>query len=240
MRISGDRPSISVSATKTDMAAVFFDLDGTLLDTAPDMVTALDRLRAELELDPVDYDHARRYVSRGALGMLEVGFSHLQDHEREAMRDRFLGHYEACLTLNTTPFTGMAELLDALDAAGTRWGVVTNKPGYLAEPLLTALDLARRCASIVSGDTLPQRKPHPAPLLHAAREAGVAAAASVYIGDDRRDIEAGRAAGMTTVAAGYGYIAPGEDPADWGADHLVAEIDELGQLLRSQGWLGVS
>ena len=229
-----------MSGRSSDTAAVFFDLDGTLLDTAPDMVAALDRLRAELELEPVDFAHARRYVSRGALGMLQVGFSHLGEDEREAMRERYLAHYESCLTVNTAPFAGMAELLDALDDAGTRWGVVTNKPGYLAEPLLAALDLARRCASIVSGDTLPQRKPHPAPLLHAAREAGVPASGSVYIGDDRRDIEAGRAAGMTTVAAGYGYITPDEDPANWGADHLVAEIAELSELLRRQGWLGVS
>lgn len=221
-------------------AAVFFDLDGTLLDTAPDMVAALDRLRAELELEPVDYAHARRYVSRGALGMLQVGFSHLDEDEREAMRERYLVHYERCLTDSTTPFNGMADLLDALDDAGTRWGVVTNKPGYLAEPLLAALDLARRCASIVSGDTLPQRKPHPAPLLHAAQQAGVSAKSSVYIGDDRRDIQAGRAAGMTTIAAGYGYITPDEDPADWGADHLVPGISELSDLLRRRGWLGVS
>jgi phosphoglycolate phosphatase len=156
------------------------------------------------------------------------------------MRERYLAHYETCLTENTAPFAGMAELLDALDNAGTRWGVVTNKPGYLAEPLLAALDLASRCASIVSGDTLPQRKPHPAPLLHAAKEAGVSAGGSVYIGDDRRDIEAGRAAGMTTIAAGYGYITPDENPADWGADHLVSEIGELTELLRRQGCLGVS
>lgn len=229
-----------MTGTNSGSAAVFFDLDGTLLDTAPDMVAALDLLRAELELEPVDFALARRYVSRGALGMLQVGFSHLENDEREAMRERYLAHYESCLTASTAPFDGMAELLDALDNAGTRWGVVTNKPGYLANPLLAALDLSRRCAAIVSGDTLPQRKPHPAPLLHAAREAGVPAAGSVYIGDDRRDIEAGRAAGMTTVAAGYGYITPDEDPATWGADHLVAEITELAELLRQQGWLGVS
>lgn len=228
------------SLARPDGAAVFFDLDGTLLDTAPDMVGALDRLRAELQLEPVDYAHARRYVSRGALGMLQIGFAHLHADEREALRDRYLAHYERCLADNTAPFAGIAELLDGLDAAGTRWGVVTNKPGYLAEPLLAALDLARRCASIVSGDTLPERKPHPAPLLHAARQAGVSADSSIYIGDDRRDIVAGRAAGMTTVAAGYGYITPDEDPADWGADHLVGEIGELTELLRREGWLAPS
>jgi len=229
-----------VSGQNSGNAAVFFDLDGTLLDTAPDMVAALDLLRAELELEPVDFAHARRYVSRGAIGMLQVGFSHLQDEQRESMRERYLAYYESCLTNDTAPFAGMTELLDALDEAGTPWGVVTNKPGYLAEPLLSALDLAKRCASIVSGDTLLQRKPHPEPLLHAAREAGVAAGGSVYIGDDRRDIQAGRAAGMTTIAAGYGYITPDEDPAAWGADHLVGEIAELTELLRRQGWLGVS
>ncbi len=229
-----------MSVAKREFGAVFFDLDGTLLDTAPDMVGALDALRAEQQLEPVDYSHARQYVSRGALGMLQIGFSHLPDEQREALREPYLAHYADRLTRNTLPFPGMQKILDALDAAGTPWGVVTNKPGYLAEPLLQALDLANRCASIVSGDTLPERKPHPAPLFHAAQEAGAVCELSVYVGDDRRDIVAGQAAGMRTIAAGYGYITADEDPGGWGADHLVTAIPELADLLRSQGWLKVS
>lgn len=217
--------------------AVFFDLDGTLLDTAPDMVAALQELRAAASLPPLDYALARAHVSNGAMGLLRVGFAHLDEAGREALRDPYLARYAARLTDATTLFPGLAAVLDALEAAGLPWGVVTNKPAALTGPLLAGLGLARRCACIISGDTLTRRKPHPEPLLHAARLAAVPASAALYVGDARRDIEAGRAAGMATVAAAYGYIEPGEDPRAWGADHLVGTGDELGPLLRRLGWL---
>ncbi len=218
--------------------AIFFDLDGTLLDTAPDMVAALDRLRAEESLHPMDYAHARSHVSHGALGLLKVGFAHLESDDQAALRDRFLAHYAEHLCEETRLFPGMARVLDELDTGGVPWGVVTNKPAYLAEPLLEALELAARCACIVSGDTLARRKPDPDPLLHAAEIAGVEAQQSVYIGDDQRDIQAGQAAGMTTVAASYGYITRDDQVADWGADHTVAGSDELLELLGRAGWFG--
>ncbi len=217
--------------------AVFFDLDGTLLDTAPDMVAALDRLRAEESLYPMDYELARGHVSHGALGLLKIGFAHLDTDDQEALRDRFLAHYAKHLCEDTRLFPGMARVLHALDAAGTAWGVVTNKPAYLAEPLLAGLELAPRCACIVSGDTLARRKPDPDPLLHAAEITGVEPGQSVYIGDDQRDIQAGHAAGMTTVAASYGYITREDQVAAWGADFIVAGSDELLETLGNGGWL---
>jgi phosphoglycolate phosphatase len=169
--------------------------------------------------------------------MLRHGFPQLDDAGHEALRERYLQLYTQRLSLSTRLFPGLAELLKSLEQAGLAWGIVTNKPAYLTEPLLSALELAGRCACIVSGDTLPRRKPHPDPLLHAARLAGVPAEAAMYIGDARRDIEAGQAAGMTTVAAIYGYIDPAEDPAAWGADYTVTEPGELQPLLRRAGWL---
>lgn len=209
------------------LEAIFFDLDGTLLDTAPDMIAALDSLRAEHELSPTNYASARAQVSNGAAGLLRLGFEHLDDNAREALRSPYLDRYAARLAEATAPFPGMATVLDALDAASFPWGVVTNKPAFLTEPLLEALDLAARCAVTVSGDTLTRRKPHPEPLLHAARRVGANISRTMYVGDAPRDIEAGRAAGMITVAVTYGYHDPADDPADWGADHLVTAPDQL-------------
>ncbi len=207
--------------------AIFFDLDGTLLDTAPDMVGSLDQLRAEHGMPPLDYGCARSRVSNGAPGLLKLGFPGFDEQRRESLRERFLQLYANRLSMLTAPFPGMARVLDSLDAAGVCWGVVTNKPGWLTEPLLDALDLASRCACIVSGDTLEMRKPQPEPLLHAAALARVLPATAVYVGDARRDIEAGRAAGMTTVAALYGYVEAADAPMQWGADHTIRSPDEL-------------
>lgn len=212
------------------LKAVLFDLDGTLLDTAPDMIAALNALRAEHELAPADYAAARSQVSNGAAGLLKLGFEHLDDGEREALRAPYLDRYAANLAVGTSPFPGMLDVLDALDAASLPWGVVTNKPAFLTEPLLDALGLTARCAVTISGDTLARRKPHPEPLLHAARSVGVSSTHTMYVGDAPRDIEAGRAAGMVTVAVTYGYHGPEEDPVDWGADHLVATPGQLLQL----------
>jgi len=218
--------------------AVLFDLDGTLLDTAPDMVAALNELRREKALDPLDYDYARAHVSNGALGLLKIGFDAGEGAHGERLRERFLEIYAGRLATSTRLFQGMETVLAHLEAAGLRWGVVTNKPGHLTRPLLQALDLARRCACIVSGDTLTERKPHPGPLLHAAALMSVPRERAMYVGDAARDIEAGRAAGMMTVAAVYGYIPPGEDPAAWQADHAIEQPDRLSEILSGLGFPG--
>ena len=201
---------------------VLFDLDGTLLDTAPDMGRALNRLLAEQGRPPLPAETIRPVVSHGSPGLLELGFGIIPDHtDYPALRDRFLALYRADLARGTRPFPGITELLDWLEARDIAWGVVTNKPGWLTDPLLAALALTPRAACIVSGDTLAQRKPHPAPLFHACEQVGVNAAACVYVGDAVRDVEAGRRAGMRTVVARYGYIHPREQPAGWGADLVI-------------------
>jgi 2-phosphoglycolate phosphatase len=209
------------------LRAVLFDLDGTLLDTAPDMVGALDLLRAEQGLGPVDYEYARAHVSNGALGLINIAFSELDEDRRMSLRDRYLALYESRLATATLLFDGMGDVLDRLEQRAMRWGVVTNKPAYLTEPLLEALDLIGRCACVVSGDTLPERKPHPGPLLHAAAIMGVNAEQAMYVGDADRDITAGKAAGMATVAAAYGFVPPGVDPDLWAADHKIQHPSEL-------------
>jgi 2-phosphoglycolate phosphatase len=211
--------------------AVLFDLDGTLLDTAPDMVAALDALLAENGHDPVDYARARLHVSKGALGLIDLGFGdhgiRLTEAHRMTLRDRYLSLYAQQLCQATTFFDGMADVLARLERAGIAWGIVTNKPGFLAEPLLEQLGLLQRSAVLVSGDTLPERKPHPRPLLHAAEKIEVMPRRAIYIGDDLRDIDAGNAAGMTTVAAVYGFIPPDEEPANWPADYFIDHPREI-------------
>lgn len=215
-------------------SAVLFDLDGTLLDTAPDMVDALDALLAEQGHGPADYQRARLHVSKGALGLIDLAYAALEielpEAHRMSLRERYLELYAQQLCQKTALFDGMAAVLEQLEQARMPWGVVTNKPGFLAKPLLAELDLLRRCAVLVSGDTLAERKPHPRPLLHAAEQAGIAAPEAAYVGDDLRDITAGRAAGMITVAAAYGFIPPEEDPRDWQADYLVHAPADLLQL----------
>lgn len=211
--------------------AVLFDLDGTLVDTAPDMVRALQDLQRQHGYAPVAYDYGRSNVSNGALGLLRVGFPELAETERQDLICEYIDRYSARLSRRSTLFDGLEALLAALDAAQCPWGVVTNKPACLTEPLLEQLQLAKRSACIVSGDTLEQRKPHPAPLLHACELAGVQPAEAIYVGDASRDIEAGRAAGMTTVAAAYGYITADDDAAAWGADLIAADTAELAQIV---------
>jgi len=210
---------------------VLFDLDGTLLDTAPDMVAALDELLRESGYDPVDYATARAHVSRGALGLIDMACGGIDEAHRVSLRNRYLELYAQRLTRTTTLFDGMAQVLDRIEAAGLHWGVVTNKPGFLTEPLLDALGLLSRSAATISGDTLPERKPHPRPLLHAATQMGVAAEQAMYVGDDARDVAAGNAAGMTTVAALYGFILPDENPHTWPADFHIEHPQDLLAIL---------
>jgi len=211
--------------------AVLFDLDGTLLDTAPDMVALLQDLQTERGVAAVDYDTGRSHVSNGSLGLLRLAFGRLDDAREKELQKIYLDRYAERLCDKTALFDGMEDVLNGIEAHGMRWGIVTNKPGFLTDPLIERLRLAERSAATVSGDTLPVRKPDPAPLLHACDIAGVEASRSVYVGDALRDIEAGRRAGMVTVAAGWGYIVDGDDPAAWDADHIAATPTDLSQIL---------
>jgi N-acetyl-D-muramate 6-phosphate phosphatase len=213
-----------------DIAAVFFDLDGTLIDSAPDLVVAMDRLRAEQGEARVDVAHIGHVVSKGGRAMLRLGFPGADETRIELLLPRFLDLYAEAIATHTRIYPGIDAALAAFEARGIRWGVVTNKPGRLARAVMAALALDRRCAALVAGDCLPQRKPDPAPLLHACMLAGVAASRSIYVGDDARDIEAGRRAGMITVAAAWGYL-DGEDAASWGADHVAATPADLVPIL---------
>jgi N-acetyl-D-muramate 6-phosphate phosphatase len=210
---------------------VLFDLDGTLVDTAPDMVAVLADLQEAHGLERLAYEAGRAHVSNGAVGLLRLAFPDVPADALVPLHAEYLDRYAQALCVRSALFPGLEHLLDELDRARCPWGVVTNKPERLTVPLMAALQLAERAACIVSGDTLPQRKPHPAPLILAAQRLGVAPEASVYIGDAARDIEAGRAAGMATIAAAYGYIVPGDEPATWGADSIVADVGELTHLV---------
>lgn len=211
--------------------AVLFDLDGTLVDTAPDMVRVLIDVQAEEGCEPVDYVAARSQVSNGAAGLIRLAFPMVDHDTHERLRLRFLDLYEQAVCVHSTLFPGLETLLDQLDAAGRPWGIVTNKPKRMTEPLMTALGMHTRAACMISGDTIPQRKPDPAPLFLASKQTGVAPERSVYIGDAARDIQAGRAAGMHTVAAAYGYVTADDDPAAWEAHELVASTEELAHLV---------
>lgn len=202
--------------------AIFFDLDGTLADTGPDLAGALNRLLLQEGRETMAYHLLRPHVSAGARGLLRAGFAITPDApDYAALRDRFLDLYEAALCVETRLFAGMADLLAILDERKVRWGVVTNKPERFTRPLMAALGLTHRAAAIVSGDTTAKAKPDPLPLLHACAVAGVSPLTSVYVGDDLRDIEAGRAAGMRTLAATWGYLGDGLPIAAWGADCMI-------------------
>ena len=223
-----------------EASALLLDLDGTLLDTAPDMGGALNLLRAEHDLAPLPAATIRPVVSHGAMRLVALGFPEAAGDDFETLRLRFLELYAANLAVGTRLFPGFEAVLDHLEAQGLPWGIVTNKPGWLTDPLLAALGLDRRAACAVSGDTLAERKPHPLPLLHAARLVGVEPERCVYVGDAERDIQAGRAAGMTTVVAAYGYIAADEDPRQWQPHGVVNAPDELLHWLGRHAPLAVS
>jgi N-acetyl-D-muramate 6-phosphate phosphatase len=215
------------------LRAVLFDMDGTLLDTAPDMVNALNNLRHEHGLAPLPYEIVRAAVSHGAARVVKIGFEGADEQQFAQLQLRFLELYRGALSLHTKLFPGMLEVLDELDARGLKSSIVTNKAGWLTEPLLEQLGLRSRFASVVSGDTLPVRKPHPQPLLHAAALAGVAPEACVYVGDAQRDVEAAHAAGMPALVANYGYLRPDEDTSFWGGDLYLQQASDLLDWLRS-------
>lgn len=207
----------------TRLTALLLDLDGTLLDTAPEMAAALNILRDEEHLAPLPFHLIRPTVSHGSTGMLNLGFGGVTAMEFERLRVRFLDIYRAKLGSNTRLFDGFDAVLEHVSQNGLAWGVVTNKPGWLTDPLLQMMHITPTNACIVSGDTVGERKPHPLPLLHAAGLISREPAQCLYLGDAERDITAGRAAGMTTVVAGWGYLGSTDDPASWRADGLVAE-----------------
>jgi phosphoglycolate phosphatase len=212
---------------------ILFDLDGTLADTAPDLAAAVNKMRHERGLEMVPLEQLRPLASAGARGLLGGAFGIGPDHHDYAsMRDEFLANYEADLCIETILFPGIGEILDELDARGVRWGIVTNKVSRLTEPLVAQLGLDTRAGCVVSGDTTPHSKPHPAPLLHAARELVLQPERIIYVGDDLRDVQAGFAAGMVTVAAAYGYCGNDIPPTQWHAKHVVNTTSELQKLLR--------
>jgi 2-phosphoglycolate phosphatase len=207
--------------------AVLFDLDGTFADTAPDLGHAINLMRTARGLDPVPLSATRPVTSMGARGLLGVGFGIAPGApDYEAMRTEFLQFYETNICVYTALFPGMAELVEALEARKLPWGIVTNKAEYLARPLLEQLGYGKRAACIIGGDTTGKLKPDPAPLLAASRAIAVAPGSCLYVGDDLRDIQAGKAAGMRTVAVRYGYL-NGSDPAAWDADVIVDHPQEL-------------
>lgn len=211
--------------------AVLFDLDGTLADTAPDLAAAVNKMRAARAQELLPYEELRPVASAGARGLLGVGFGVTPEHpDFAALREEFLANYAADLCVESALFPGIEPMLHELSARGILWGIVTNKVEGLARPLVEQLGLAREAACLVGGDTTPHSKPHPAPLLHAAEAMGIAPAKVIYVGDDLRDILAGHAAGMLTVAAAYGYCGDTE-PVSWGADALVKSTGELAALL---------
>ena len=204
--------------------AILFDLDGTLADSAGDLAEALNRVRAGRGLPPVAKATLRDHASSGARGLLSAGMGiTTAAPDYGELRDAFLAHYAVCLAETTVLFAGVADLLAAIERRGLPWGIVTNKFARFTGPVVDALALSARAATVVSGDSTPTPKPHPAPLLQAAREMGVAPARCIYVGDDLRDVQAGNAAGMPTIVAEYGYLGPGADCAKWPATGWITE-----------------
>ncbi len=213
--------------------AVLFDLDGTLIDSAPDLGAAADKMRTDRGLPSLPLDDYRPMAGAGARGMLGVAFGLTPEHaDFVALKEEFFSNYEACMTERTYAFDGVPELIAQISGAGLKWGVVTNKSARFTLPLTRQMPLFASARTIISGDTTPHAKPHPAPLLEAARQLDVEPARCVYVGDDERDIVAGRAAGMPTVAAAYGYLGATADTQGWKADATIVSPAALLNLLR--------
>lgn len=212
----------------SETRTILFDLDGTLLDTAPDLADALNAVLAENQRSPLPFEDIRPVVSHGGLALIKLGFNiDSSDPAFAPLRQRLLDVYRENISRRTQPFPGISKLLDSIEQRGLNWGIVTNKPGWLTEPLLKDLGLFDRAACVVSGDTLEERKPHPAPMLHASELANSRPEHCVYIGDAQRDIEAGNNAGMQTLVALFGYIRKHDDPYSWNASSLIEQPGDL-------------
>ncbi|GGH65936.1 phosphatase [Comamonas phosphati] len=215
-----------------NVKAVLFDLDGTLIDSAPDLGAAADKMRVDRGLPSLPLAAYRPMAGAGARGMLGIGFGMTPESPGFAeMREEFFRNYEQCMTERTYAFDGVASLIASLESAALVWGVVTNKSRRFTEPLTRQMSLFTNACAIVSGDTTPHAKPHPEPLLEAARRMGLDPSHCIYVGDDERDIMAGRAAGMKTVAACYGYLGSVGDTSGWGADAQINSPLELLKIL---------
>jgi N-acetyl-D-muramate 6-phosphate phosphatase len=214
--------------------AVFFDLDGTVADSATDLSVPINDMRVERGLPVLALTELRPFASMGARGLIGKGFGIAKEDARfPALRDEFLSRYEAAMCVHTKLFDGISEVLDALDAAACKWGIVSNKVERYVRPILAHLELLSRSVATVGGDTAGAAKPDPAPLYYAARIANVDPRRCIYVGDDERDVEAGRAAGMLTVAAAYGYCGAHDSPSNWGATITIQSPIEL------KSWLGL-
>lgn len=213
-----------------NIQGVLFDLDGTLLDSAPDLYAALKAQCDEMQAAVPPYTMVREVVSRGSRAILRCAFPDLDDEALLLLIPRYLELYHAMMAEHTHPFDGVDELLSSLEAQGIAWGIVTNKPGFLTDELLIRIGWAPRAAAVVSGDTLPVKKPDPAPVLLACERAGLDPSRCLFVGDDRRDVMAGAAAGMYTVAVRWGYL-DGGDPHQWNADLVVDHPSELTRRL---------
>ncbi len=218
----------------SDVRAVLFDLDGTLIDSAPDLGAAADQMRVVRGLPSLPLERYRPMAGAGARGMLGVAFGITPDHpDFESLREEFLGNYENCMTQRTYAFDGVPELISQLAQRGLAWGVVTNKAMRFTGPLTRGMSLFATAAAVVGGDSTPHAKPHPAPLLEAARLLDLAPSRCLYVGDDERDVVAGLAAGMGTVAARYGYLGSNADALLWGAHAHIDDPMDLLALLQS-------
>lgn len=222
-----------MKALPADIRGVLFDLDGTLLDSAPDLYAALIAQCAEEGVPPPPYAPVREVVSRGARAVLRCAFADRGEPALEALTPRYLELYQAVMAQQTQAFDGIDDLLARIEAGGLRWGIVTNKAAFLTDELVRRIGWAGRASAVVCGDTLPVKKPDPAPVLLACERAGVPPANCVFVGDDRRDVQAGAAAGLYTVAVSWGYL-DGGDPHSWGADVVLDHPAELAALLQLQ------
>lgn len=215
-----------------DIRAVLFDLDGTLIDSAPDLASAANKMRLDRGMASLPLERYRPVAGAGAKGMLAEAFAINAEHsEFASLREEFFSNYQNCMFQHTAVFDGVENLVNRLLQKGILWGVVTNKSARFTNPLTSSIPLFATAGAIVSGDSTPYAKPHPAPLLEAAARLNLEPCQCLYVGDDERDIVAGLAAGMSTVAATYGYIGRGSDPLTWGAHASIKSPRELLQLL---------